>query len=331
MLHSCTSLCYIMKHVECMYVESISNPLSPHISAHVQLSSSIDNCQSQFSSKEAGSSVADTERRLKNLGELKASIEQAAEGVHSLGNKLLELILESPMATTKHSRTASPWQSPNEFRKPRVVNGVTTLNRTPRSRKRVLSSSSESANSPNVGRSKTAESAVGTTSNGLLLGDDLKFTSKPIARANSLEVLDSTSSDSVTDESENTTGSKLECPGSPRLLVTPRKAVGIKSALSMPSVIPPNPDQLMIEGVLHQMDERLEQLKQLWGKRQRLLKQSLKVVEYREAVPEIMEWVEQVGNEFIRGRSSNIGRSIEEVGVQWCVCVCVRVCVCVCM
>ena len=300
-----------------MYTEH-SYLLSPsllHIH-HTQLSASIDNCQAQFSSKEAGSSVADTERRLKNQEELKTSVEQAAEEVQSLGHKLLELILESP--TPSKAKTSSPWLSPamSEARKPRVVNGVTTLNRTPRSRKRVLSSSSEVANSPVPSRSKTAESAKSTMSNGLTFEVDLQFAAsgKPMARASSLEMLDSNSSDSVTDDTDNPTSSKLACPGSPRLLVTPKKAAGIRSAHSMPSVVPPNPDQLMIEGVLQQMGERLEQLKEMWGKRQRLLKQSLKMVEYREAVPEVIEWVELVGNEFIRGRS-NLGRSIEEVHV----------------
>ena len=53
----------------------------------MQLSSSMETCQSQFTFQEAGSSVADTERMLKNLSELKSSIEQTAEVVQSHGKK----------------------------------------------------------------------------------------------------------------------------------------------------------------------------------------------------------------------------------------------------
>ena len=263
----------------------------------IQLSASMDNCHAQFSSKEMGATVADNERMLKNLEELKTFIEHTADVVQSLGKKLLELIVQT--ATTK---TFSPWQSPQDGRRTLNVVAMTTLHRSPKSRRR-NASSAEISNGNKLNRVATAESAIDK----MLNGDD--DDARPLARASSLDLLNSNENDSIPEYSDITSalGSKLECPHSPRLLVTPRKT-GFKSSS------PSNYDQLMIEGVLHQMGVRLEELQVMWEKRQRRLKQSQKVVEFREAVPIVTEWVEQVGNKFLRGKHKhNLGRSIEEV------------------
>ena len=273
-----------------------------------QLSASMDNCQAQFTSKENGSTVADTERMLKNLEELKTFIEQAAEVVQSHGKKLLQLVVQT--AGSKTSKSSSPWLSPQYPKRSKTSEpqGVTTLNRTPKSRRRILSSSESPNSTPKLSRSAVTDS-VSVASNGEENGE--RFASKPLARASSLDFLDANESDSVVEDCESTVSSRLECPGSPRLLVTPRKT-GVKSSLSMPSVAPTNNDQLMIEGVLHQMECRLVQLQEMWETRQRRLKQSLKVVEFREAVPVVTNWVERVSIQFLEGRT-NLGRSIEEV------------------
>lgn len=263
----------------------------------MQLSASMDNCQTQFSSKETGSTVADNEKMIKNLEELKTFIEHTAEVVQSLGKKLLELLLQAAGS----NKSFSPWQSPIDVKRIHSIETMTTLTRTPKSRRRNVSSA-EISGSPKPNRvALTVESA-----NRLLNGD---YDAKPLARASSLDLLNSTGNDSIQEDSDttNTVVSRLDCPHSPRLLVTPRKA-GVKS------LPPSNHDQLMIEGVLHQMERRLNELKVLWEKRQRKLKQSQKVVEFREAVPVVTEWVEQVGNKFLRGKHKhNLGRSIEEV------------------
>ena len=262
----------------------------------------MDNCQTQFSSKETGSTVADNEKMIKNLEELKTFIEQAAEEVQSLGKKLLELLLEAAGS----NKSFSPWQSPKDVKIMHSTEAMTTLTRTPKSRRRNVSSA-EISGSPKPNRvALTAELA-----NRLLNGE---ADAKPLARASSLDLLNSTGNDSIAEDSDatSTVVSRLDCPHSPRLLVTPRKT-GIKSSASS------NHDQLMIEGVLHQMERRLHELKEMWEKRQRKLKQSQKVVEFREAVPMVTEWVEQVGNEFLRGKHKhNLGRSIEEVRQQGC-------------
>lgn len=272
----------------------------------------MDNCQSQFTSKEVGSTVADTERMIKNLEELKTSIEQAAEEVQSHGKKLLELVVE--MAANSKTKSAAPWLSPNSVRKVQTSDAIMTLNRTPRSRRRILSSSESPAGTPKLARSITTESAAAAVV-GMTNGNEEtdSFVEKPISRANSLDILDSNGSDTMSVDTESTMSVKSERPGLQRLLVTPRKT-GYKSSLSVPGLSPSNNDQLMIEGVLHQMEGRLEQLQELWGRRQGRLKQSLKVVEFCEAVPTVTEWVEQVGNKFFQGKH-NLGRSIEEVGV----------------
>ena len=227
---------------------------------------------------------------IKNLEELKTFIEQAAEEVQSLGKKLLELLLQTT--------------SSKDIRKVNSTEGMITLSRTPRSRRRINASSAEISNSPKPHRvALTVESA----NIRLLNGEDED--AKPLARASSLDLLNST----VNEEESDTTStavSRLDCPHSPRLLVTPRKkSAGVKS-----SAAASNHDQLMIEGVLLQMERRLDELKLMWERRQRKLKQSQKVVEFREAVPTVTEWVEQVGDKFVRGKHKhNLGRSIEEV------------------
>ena len=280
-----------------------------HVLALTQLSASMDKCQTQFTSKEAGASVADTERMLKNLEELKTFVEQAAEVVQSHGKKLLELVLQA--GSSKTGKCSGSWQSPQVLRRSHTseAQGVMTLNRTPRSRRRNFTSAESHTSTPKLSRAAVVD--VNRTSIGEEDGE--RFVSKPLIRASSLDILDSNGSESVPEDSESTLSSRLECPRSPRLLVTPRRA-GVKSSLSMPSVAFPNDDQLMIEGVLHQMESRLEQLRELWEAKQRRLRQSLKVVEFREAVPVVMNWVEQVGNKFLEGRN-NLGRSIEEVNV----------------
>ena len=262
----------------------------------------METCQSQFTFQEAGSSVADTERMLKNLSELKSSIEQTAEVVQSHGKKLLELVIKT---TASKNKSSGPWLTPGNHRRSQTTEAVMTLNRTPRSKRKMAATNSSvesPAGTPRLGRLAVAESTDGT-SNGDEESD--RFVAKPLHRASSLDFLDSNGTDSLQEDTES--------PGSSRLLVTPRKT-GFKSSLSVPSVSPSNQDEMMIEGVLHQMDGNLEQLRDVCERQQRRLKQSLKVAEFREAVPEVTEWVEQVGNKFLREKH-NLGRSIEEVGV----------------
>ena len=103
-----------------------------HTRSHTQLSASMDNCHTQFSSKETGSTVADNEKMIKNLEELKIFIEQTAEVVQSLGKKLLELLLQSDGS----NKNTSPWLlSPIDVRRINSTEGMTTLSRTPKSRR----------------------------------------------------------------------------------------------------------------------------------------------------------------------------------------------------
>ena len=245
--------------------------------------------------------MADNEKMVANLEELKTFIEQAADVVQSQGKKLLELILQ----TAGSNKSFTPWtQSPKDVRRINSTEAMTTLTRTPKSRRR-NASSAEISNGPKPKRvALTAESA-----SRLLNGED---DAKPLTRASSLDLLNSTGNDSILEESDtaSTVVSRLDCPHSPRLLVTPRKT-GVKSSSAS------HHDQAMIEAVLQQMERRLSDLKEMWEKRQRKLKQSQKVVEFREAIPTVTEWVEQVGNWFLRGKHKhNLGRSIEEVSVM---------------
>ena len=308
--HACMRTCawymymYIYMYI---HIHVCTFSLTVTLCIWLQLSASMDKCHTQFISRETGSTVEDTERMLKNLEELKTFIEQAAEVVQSHGKKVLELVIQTTAAAK--TKTSSPWQSPKDVRRLNSSDGANTVDRTPKTRRRIISSV-DVPGSPKLGRVMMADSSE-ETSNGNRNGG--RGGERP--RANSIDLLDSNASDSITstEDSDGTVVSRSEYPDSPRLLVTPRKT-GVKSSLSMPSVAPPNHDQLMIEGVLHQMENRLGRLREIWNQRQRRLRQSQKVVEFREAVPEITEWVEQVGNKFLY-RKNSYGRSIEEVRI----------------
>ncbi len=85
----------------------------------------------------------------------------------------------------------------------------------------------------------------------------------------------------------------------------------LKSALSVPT-IPVNQNQQAIQSFMVRIQVRLNRLVLLWEGRKKGLEEAQKVIEFQEAVPVILEWVESVGEEFLR-KYSNHGRSLEEV------------------
>ena len=109
--------------------------------------------------------------------------------------------------------------------------------------------------------------------------------------------------------------------------MNPRKTrLSEKPSNGLPTLspLPDNPEQQIIEGMLHQMDAGLKQLKMLWKMRKSTLEQSHKVVDFIESIPRVVDWVDSVGAGYLKNKNI-YGKSIEEVSE--CVCVCVCVCV----
>jgi hypothetical protein len=68
----------------------------------------------------------------------------------------------------------------------------------------------------------------------------------------------------------------------------------------------------MIESQLYKVDQQLHKLMVLWNQRKTQLETSRRVIEFKEAVPPLMQWLETRGVELLRNKN-NFGRSKEEV------------------
>ena len=68
----------------------------------------------------------------------------------------------------------------------------------------------------------------------------------------------------------------------------------------------------MIESQLYKVDQQLHKLMVLWNHRKTQLETSKRVIEFKEAVPPVMQWLETRGVELLKNKN-NFGRSKEEV------------------
>ena len=85
--------------------------------------------------------------------------------------------------------------------------------------------------------------------------------------------------------------------------------------LSLSHTLPPSLTQIMIETQLYKVDQQLQQLVSLWEHRRAQLDTSRRVIEFKEAVPEVTVWLETRGVELLKNKN-NFGRSREEVCTQ---------------
>ena len=68
----------------------------------------------------------------------------------------------------------------------------------------------------------------------------------------------------------------------------------------------------MIETQLYKVGQELQGLIQFWEHRKTQLETSRRVIEFREAVPQVASWLETRGTELLKNKN-NFGRSREEV------------------
>lgn len=136
-------------------------------------------------------------------------------------------------------------------------------------------------------------------------------------RRSSWDVLDSLSNNRSPEPRRASPHYNRGSPGSPMVLVTPRRTrATLKAATSVPA-LNVNQNQQVVQAFMIQIDGRLNRLILLWEGRRKGLEEAQKAMEFQEAVPQILEWIDTVGAEFLR-KYSHYGRSMEEVrGGNW--------------
>jgi hypothetical protein len=344
----------------------------------------MDECQAEFSSKEAGSSLVETRTLIKSITDKKAFIKQATEVVLSQGRKLQDVLAQSRTlwpATVSGSDMrersdtddfkllsirkvqSTEARGLSFMKKAQSTENLTTddpslLSEILRSKSdlpqlgtsdvpRLRSSCSESSPSGESDMTKTqAPKQISLDSDRRSSWDVLDSRGggsggvrSPRAsdgdRRNSWDVLDSSggvrsprASDldrrsswdvldarGSPDHSMNSPYNGRRSPGSPKLLVTPRRAPRSVSRLKAATSVPAlniNQNQQVVQNFMSQMDGRLNQLIMLWESRRNGLEEALKAMEFQESVPEILEWIDTEGAAFLR-KFKHFGRSKEEV------------------
>ena len=71
----------------------------------------------------------------------------------------------------------------------------------------------------------------------------------------------------------------------------------------------------MIESQLYKVDQQLQGLLALWEHRRGQLETSRRVIEFKEAVPDVTTWLETRGTNLLKNKN-NFGRSREEVVID---------------
>lgn len=275
----------------------------------LQLNSSMDECHAEFSSKETGSSLVETKAFVKAITDKKAFIQQATEVVLSHGRKLQDVLT--------HSRTLWPASKGrgNQTKSGRGYDGPeSSVIRKAQSTEDLLEVSDEAASLLGSRTSSYGESALRSSLRtasvqGTYSPKPHKQTSLEGERRNSWDVLGSRESNG---SPERLGASPQHTPGSPKVLVTPRRTrTLLKAATSVPA-LNVNQNQQLVQSFMVQIDGRLNQLILLWEGRRKGLEEAEKAVEFQMAVPEILEWIDTTGAEFLK-TYDHYGGSMEEV------------------
>ena len=255
------------------------------ISLSMQLYASMEECKAKLLTGDSPVTNEEAESLLKRSNELHTFIQQAVTVVQSSGKKLGGLVIE-------HSTKNPPTKA---FSLDDYSTGSPLMSR----RTRNLSSSvSEITPAP---KSKLSDKrALSDEVDGPVDGKE--------ERRKSFDILDS-KHDTIVEEPVTKPST-----GSPKLLVTPRKARGggMKAAQSLPVLGPFAKDQEAIDSVLESVSKRMSDFEETWSGRMKQLRQWEDVMQYREGVPRVIEWVENTGEKFLESKV-DLGGSIEEV------------------
>lgn len=271
--------------------------------------------EEEFSSKEAGTTIPDIDKQLKEITDKKAFIEQATEVVLSLGSKALYALMPS--------RTRSKGMK-GQHSLPETLPSFDLRGEDGSSRAKSIEDILEKSNSFDGSSTVNAEdeirrsashtvtdSAADVQNQGVVENLRLPKSRRTHNRTKSWDILSSKD----IDVKSTSNGDKLATPTMdvPKLLVSPKRtSKAMKSAHSTPHINETNKDRAVVDSSLEEVKKKLAELLVLWEARKTKLEEAKKAVEFLEAVPKINEWLESFGLEFF-AKYDSFGRSIEEV------------------
>ena len=289
----------------------------------LQLKVSMDKCEAEFSSKANGETIPQIEKQLKDITEKKIFIQQATEVVLSQGRKLQNALFTSQICKPSLSQTAHVTTGPINMSSGKFIDSGRCLSA--RFDNRMVQSTSDLLENSPV--QDDAELNQGALIRGM-------STSKisPNTRNDSVSTSDLSSSSTQTQVqirlvSCDNLNTEVNCatslnhlqprenstPSVPKLLMSPRRSSGSKmSSKSVTNLSFGDQNHLVVATFLKEMRSRLNLLVLLWERRKNRLDEARKAVEFTEAVPQILEWVESVGVEFLE-KYDHFGDSIVEV------------------
>lgn len=283
----------------------------------------MDECETEFSSKEYGATKPTIEKQLKAITDKRTFIEQATEVVLSHGKKLQTVIISS--RTRKHSyRTsclgASPISESNntflssslnvdssEFRRAQssndLLDGSCDQVESSLTSAALIRAGSQSQVYPNISSSHAVSSLLSSSSSPHQTRNQIRKSSWDPWNTHD-------KNKTILDHYQLKTTSVFSAP---KLLPNRRQSSGsLLSAQSVPNVSIVDMDRHMVETFLKEIRSRLNLLMLLWEGRKKRLEEASKAVEFTEAVPHVLEWVESVGAEFLE-KYNYYGMSIVEV------------------
>ena len=276
----------------------------------------MDEYEAEFSSKEVGHTLSDTRDLLKTLTEKKTFISQATEVVKSQGKKLQDILTRSQSLRSTFGGSSIDLSQLGKDEESGFVSSAV---------RRVQSSEDILDSIEDLQKARSSSMVTETPKAHMTI----EWEGGPRhTKQQSLDIpTNKTKSWDLLDVREDTSNmhrhtpplspgkSSPLSPASPkRVLFIPKRtraATGLKPAVSMPSLVV-NQNQQLVQGFLIQIDTRLKKLVLLWEGRKKGLEEAQKAVEFREAVPAILEWIDTTGNDFLK-KYDHYGRSKREV------------------
>ena len=307
----------------------------------------MDECYAEFSSKKTGSSLLETRGLIKTITEKKAFIQQATEVVLSQGTKFQDVLSKSRTShflngrgggssidLTRIGREEGAEREEEEgsvgVRRVQSTEDLLDVIDEPTEVRR--SSMTGYGSPPSDSSHLGGSGGISRSVSGLGGVWPVKVTSLDSYNRNSWSAQGSgqgisgqgVSGQTALSSSASSYSKPLRDAGMPKLLVAPKRTrtragtggmSGMKLSTSVPALSTGNQNQLVVQTFMVQMKHRLNQLMLLWEGRMRSLEDAQKAVEFQEAVPVILEWVETVGADFLK-KYSTFGRSMEEVSCE---------------
>ena len=300
-------------------------PIQPQL----QLRVTFDECEAEFSSKDASHTIPELDQQLRETSDKKVFMEQAIGVVLSQGSKARGLIAPKTSPNTRGIVGQKSFPPASGDAQPRDELSM-SLN-LPDGMSRAQSSEYLSEN-PKLTVSNSSHASEDDLSLNLASSKGELEVSLPQirprsqnlkspkskgkgkhTRTKSWDLLDSRDID-LKNKNSGDEGLKTPTQDLPKLLVSPKRTSksSLKSAQSLQSISETDKDRKMLEGYLDEVKGRLDRLLVLWEERKGMLEEARKALEFLEAAPEIFDWLNADGAGFI-AKYDTYGRSIEEV------------------